>query len=185
MLNNIFERLSVRVALSLLILELTYINSKSLFYMIGRDRLIDSLFSVVGALAFSMVTIIVMRKSTSKALKIIFPIYDAMLMFFGFNLNQTDYSSNAFYLSIIMSSFAGIITYSLGIISYQSHSKDNDVDTELIKLIQDQSPRMVELAVSHEIWLAKKKKAENLTEKEKWLIGLGRMPTLKEYLKYK
>lgn len=178
MLESIFERLSVRVALSLLILELTYINSKSLFAMMGNDgRFVDFIFSGIGALAFSMVTIIVMRKSTSKVLKVVFPIYDAMLMFFGFNIHTTDYTSNAFYLSIFMSSFAGIITYSLGIISYQSHSKTIHDDSKYIPLVT--------MAYEHEIWIAKKKRPENQTSREKWLLSLTAPPTLEDYLKVK
>lgn len=177
MIDNLFEKLSVRIALSLLILELTYINSKSLLAMTSNGRIVDYLFAGIGALAFSMVTIIVMRKSKSKSIKIVFPIYDALLMFFGFNLHTTDYTSNAFYLSIFMSSFAGIITYSLGIISYQSHSQPIQDDSKYIPIVT--------MAYEHEVWIAKKKRPENLTNRDKWLLSLTAPPSVSDYLKVK
>jgi len=111
-----------------MMLELSYINAKSLLYIVDKFDMVDRTFAVIGSIAFSSVTIIVMRKSREKWIKIVFPVFDALLVFCGFNLRFADNllgNPIAFYLTIFMAVFTGIITYSLGIINYLEHATAN------------------------------------------------------------
>ncbi len=133
MIDRLFDRLGVKIALMFVVLELTYVNSKSLLFMVHSYRLVDCFFSVVGAAAFSMVTVIVMRKSNKKRLKIAFPLFDVALMFCGLNIEYADVilsgddNNIRFCLTIILALFTGLITYSLGFISNESHLRVNHV----------------------------------------------------------
>ena len=130
MIDRIISKLGVGFSLLFVFCELTYVNTKSLLYLTGDAGVIDALFSVVGAMAFSSVTILVMRKSRKQWIKIVFPVFDAILMFCGFNLlfaneiaSGTD-NPIRFYLSVFMAVFTGLITYSLGLINYTDHVSD-------------------------------------------------------------
>jgi hypothetical protein len=130
MVDKVISKLGVGFALLFVFGELTYVNTKSLLYLTGEAGLVDQLFSVVGAMAFSSVTILVMRKSKKQWVKIVFPVFDAVLMFCGFNLlfaheiaNGTD-NPIRFCLSIFMAVFTGLITYSLGLINHTDHVVD-------------------------------------------------------------
>lgn len=108
---------AIAFALFLLVLELTYINSKSLLFLVSESGLVDKAFAVVGAMAFSVVTVLVMRTSSSKWMRIVFPIFDTLLVFCGFNLKYADNllgNPVAFYLTIFIALFTGLIMYSLG-----------------------------------------------------------------------
>ena len=130
MIDRIISKLGVGFSLLFVFCELTYVNTKSLLYLTGDAGVIDALFSVVGAMAFSSVTILVMRKSRKQWIKIVFPVFDSILMFCGFNLlfaNEiTSGTDNPirFYLSVFMAVFTGLITYSLGLINYTDHVSD-------------------------------------------------------------
>lgn len=111
--------IAITITLILMVLELTYINAKSLLYIVAEMGLIDKTFAIIGALAFSMVTVLIMRTSRSKWMRIVFPVFDSLLVFCGFNLK---YANNlmdnhiAFYLTIFFAVFTGLIMYSLGVI---------------------------------------------------------------------
>jgi hypothetical protein len=142
MIDKILTRTGIGIALLLMVLELTYINAKSLFYLVNEFSDIDRAFSVIGSLAFSMVTVIVMRKSTDKWPKIAFPIFDALLVFCGLNLKYygaiiagTD-NEMRFFLTIFIALFTGFITYCLGIINYKEHETEiKPGETEINSLL--------------------------------------------------
>ncbi|MBN1187025.1 MAG: hypothetical protein JXB49_32405, partial [Bacteroidales bacterium] len=73
MLDKLLTRAGIAIALILMVAELSYINAKSLLFIVAESKPVDQVFAVAGALAFSMVTVIVMRKSTQYWLKIAFP----------------------------------------------------------------------------------------------------------------
>lgn len=111
--------IAITITLILMVLELTYINAKSLLYIVAEMGLIDKTFAIIGALAFSMVTVLIMRTSRSKWMRIVFPVFDALLVFCGFNLkfaNNLMDNPIAFYLTIFFAVFTGLIMYSLGLI---------------------------------------------------------------------
>lgn len=111
--------IAITITLILMVLELTYINAKSLLYIAAELSAIDTIFAVIGALAFSMVTVLVMRTTRSRWMRIIFPVFDALLVFCGFNIKYASnllYNPIAFYLTIFFAVFTGIIMYGLGII---------------------------------------------------------------------
>lgn len=123
-------------AMASMVLELIYINTKSLIYLVDDHDLVGRAFAVNGAVAFSMVTILIMRTSQQKWAKYVFPVFDILLVFYGFNLR---FASNlldnpiAFTLTIIMALFAGLITYSLGIIDINKIGSDKDAAMNLLK----------------------------------------------------
>lgn len=108
---------AVAIALMLLVLELTYINAKSLLYLVSDSHIVDKTFAVIGSLAFSVVTVLVMRTSSTRWMRVVFPCFDALLVFCGFNLKYADNllgNPVAFYLTIFLAVFTGLIMYSLG-----------------------------------------------------------------------
>jgi uncharacterized membrane protein SirB2 len=144
--DNLFRRFRVGVALFLMVLELTYINAKSLSFLVQDYEFYDDIFAIIGSLAFSIVTVTVMQEVTEKWVKITFPVFDALLVFCGFNLKYYDAIMNGtdnkvrFWLSVFMALFSGLITYCLGIINFYKKSKsDLKVKDEKIKLLESET----------------------------------------------
>lgn len=158
MIDRILSRTGVGFALLFMILELTYINAKSLNYMVQGLSQSDGVFSIIGAIAFSMVTILIMRLSNRTWLKIMFPFLDTALVLCGFNLPYADDlfgNPVRFALSVFFAVFTGLITYSLGQINAEMHdgSKDNDSAAKQIesnRIIEDQK-RIIEDLQSKQI----------------------------------
>jgi len=128
MFDKLINRIGVSLALVLMICELTYVNAKSLFYLTADTSDLDRTMSVIGSLAFSVVTVVVMRKAGNGWFKFVFPLFDAALVFMGFNLLHaqaimagTD-NPVRFWLTVFLSLFTGTITYSLGLINYRDHA---------------------------------------------------------------
>lgn len=175
MIDRIFTRVSVGVGLLFIVVELTFINSRSLSVLTHTEGAFSMLFAVIGALAFSMVTVIIMRKGTEKWLKIAFPIFDAVLMFLGLNLEYAE--TYRFVLTIFMSLFAGLITYSLGKINYQEHAVDESTLTHpKNSVIQNVSPEEYSAiclnSLKQEALLYIKKSPSNLSEYESQIIDI-------------
>lgn len=130
MVDKLLSRLGVGFALLFMVCELSYINSKSLLFLGNEFGAIDKLFAVVGSMAFSMVTVLVMRKSRERWIKVVFPAFDALLVFCGFNLQFAAQIASGhdnpvrLLLSVFMAVFTGLITYSLGLINYTDHVAD-------------------------------------------------------------
>lgn len=140
-MNKQFAKVWVGFTLVFIVLELTYINAKSLNYLSGGLSNIDGVFAIIGSIAFSMVTVLIMMLSKRQWLKIAFPIFDMALVFCGFNLQfADDIMANPvrFYLSIFLGVFTGIITYSLGQINAEQYSNDES------KANQIESNRIIE-----------------------------------------
>jgi hypothetical protein len=151
MIDKAFNRLGVGLGLFLMVMELTYINTKSLSYLVEGAGSIDRLFAIVGAFAFSIVTIVIMRKPGRTFLKFAFPLFDTGLVFCGFNLKYADnLLSNpiAFGLTIFMAVFTGLITYSLGKINYEEHTT-NQVDVDKLKESLQQSEAIIKIKETH------------------------------------
>jgi hypothetical protein len=136
MIDKALSRLGIGLSLFFMVSELTYVNAKSLLYLVQEYATVDRFFAVTGSLAFSMVTVVVMRKSAEKWVKIVFPLFDVALVFCGFNLKFADAiiegSDNPvrFWLTVFMALFTGMITYSLGIINYKEHSQSEIENSE-------------------------------------------------------
>lgn len=162
MIDKIISKLGVGFALLFAFGELTYVNTKSLLYLTGEAGLVDQLFSVVGAMAFSSVTILVMRKSKKRWIKIVFPVFDSILMFCGLNLlfahEITTGTDNPirFYLSIFMAVFTGLITYSLGLINHNDHVADKNEtlrNAEEVERIKVETSRIIDEIQEQKSWL--------------------------------
>lgn len=175
MIDRIFTRVSVGVGLLFIVVELTFINSRSLAVLTHTEGAFSMLFAVIGALAFSMVTVIIMRKGTEKWLKIAFPIFDAVLMFLGLNMEYAE--TYRFALTIFMSLFAGLITYSLGKINYQDHTVDESTLTHpknsVIQNVSSEEYSAICLnSLKQEALLYIKKSPSNLSEYESRIIDM-------------
>jgi hypothetical protein len=153
MFDKAIKNFGVGVALLLMFFELTYVNSKSLLFLVSAESPVDNFFSIVGAMGFSVVTILVMRKSSDRWVKLTFPVFDALLVFCGYNLQfAQDIQSGTdnevrFWLSVFMSVFTGIITYSLGLINYTDHVSDvNDSKryAEEVERIKAETSRIID-----------------------------------------
>ena len=139
MIDRILSRTGVGFALLFMVTELSYINSKSLQYMFSGEQTMDIAFGIIGAIAFSIVTVLVMRLSNRTWLKIVFPVFDIALVFCGFNLEHASgllYNPVRFAMSIFLSLFAGLITYSLGQINAEQH--DAGGESTKLKLLESQ-----------------------------------------------
>jgi len=126
MIDRVLSKTGVGFALLFMVAELTYINTKSLQYLVQGLAGIDTFFGVVGSLAFSSVTVLIMRLSKRGWLKVVFPLFDIALVFLGFNLK---YAGNLldnpirFWLTVFVALFTGLITYSLGQINAEQHEQ--------------------------------------------------------------
>jgi peptidoglycan hydrolase CwlO-like protein len=136
--------IGISVTLIFVIAELSYINAKSLLYIVDSFGYIDRVFSIIGSLAFSMVTILVMRTSQSKWMKVVFPLFDSLMVFCGFNLKFADNLTGnpiALGLTVFMALFTGLIMFSLGSINkteINSHQTDNNSHQTEINSLQTQ-----------------------------------------------
>lgn len=169
MFDKIFNKCGVGVALLLMFAELTYVNSKSLIFLAAEKSLIDVFFSIIGAMAFSVVTILVMRKSRDRWVKLTFPVFDALLVFCGYNLLfASDIESGTdnqvrFWMSVFMSIFTGLITFSLGLINYNDHAGNASESTaELVRISTEHNQIVFELNAKLEEERSKRAQTETL-----------------------
>ena len=171
MFDKLINRIGVSLALILMICELTYVNAKSLLFMAGSSNSIDEIMSWVGALAYSMVTVVVMRKTERGWFKLVFPVFDAALVFLGFNLHYAESIISGgdnpvrLYLSVFLAVFTGVITYSLGLINYRDHA----TDIVVVKTDIDNGQGESEAAVSE--LLHQKESLELTLRKQEGQIG--------------
>lgn len=136
---------AISITLILLVMELTYINAKSILYLVAELGYIDKAFAIVGALAFSMVTVLVMRTTSSKWMRFIFPLFDALLVFCGFNVkfaNNLLDNPIAFYLTIFYALFVFVIMYGLGKISYERDT--NRINNESTQINDETNQKLIE-----------------------------------------
>jgi hypothetical protein len=136
MIDEFLKKQGTGIALLFMVISLAYVNTLSLEYMYDNNWFIDIFFGIISAIAFSIVTILVMRLSKREWLKYVFPLFDAFLMFCGFNLRHwNDLFDNPvrFALSIVLSLFSGLITYSIGQINAEIHS-DTSSETKIATL---------------------------------------------------
>ncbi len=129
---NTINKIGMSIALLFMVIELSYINAKSLFYLSSSVGMLDNLFAIAGSIAFSMVTVLVMRNDVIKWVKYVFPIFDAGLIFLGFNLIHSEAILNGtdnpvrFALTVFMALFTGLITYSIGLIEFKAETSKEE-----------------------------------------------------------
>lgn len=158
-MNKQFARVWVGFTLVFIVLELTYINAKSLNYLSGGSSVSDGAFAVLGSIAFSMVTVLIMMLSKRQWLKVVFPLFDAALLFGGFNIHNADNlleNPVRFYVTIFFAVFTGVITYSLGQINAEQYMNDesklnqlesNRINDELKQLNAELEEKINELTL--------------------------------------
>lgn len=105
------------IVIILLVIELTYINSKSLLYLVAEFHLIDKMFAILGAVAYSSATVLILRTDGRGWKRIVFPTMDSLLVFSGFNVRFVGHLMDnwlALSLSIFFAVFTALILFSLG-----------------------------------------------------------------------
>lgn len=141
MIDRFLSKTGVGIALLLMVTELSYVNTLSLEYMFNTQNISATIFGIIGAIAFSSVTVLIMRLGKQNWAKIAFPLFDMLLTFCGLNLEHADHlfaNPIRFAMSIILSVFAGLNTYSLGLINADQHAEStkNETNTKQIELIR-------------------------------------------------
>lgn len=122
----------IGLALFFMLLELVYINAKSLYYLDGGEGTFSLVFAVIGSLAYSSTTIAVMRRPGHRRMKIALPVFDTLLVFCGYNLNLLedmatgDVNPMKVALSIFIAVFTGVITYGLGMLNFEERSSEGE-----------------------------------------------------------
>ena len=118
------------------LLLLIIVNAHSLHFLFG-DGVINWIFSVLGAIGFSIATTAVIRKPVSAWMKYLFPVFDTLLVFLGFNLLNEAIPVH-FIMTVLFSLFTGAILISLGTINYKENSKleaekDSKIEAEALR----------------------------------------------------
>ena len=133
----------VGTALFFVMILLMYVNTLSLYEMF-QERNFSLLPALIGAVAFSITTVVVMRREGFLWAKLIVPVFDFFLMFLGFNINYLfkDNNTTAFIgLSLFFSVFAAFITGVLGFINYKER-KNETTNSQSIELMQIENDRL-------------------------------------------
>jgi len=148
MIDRFLSKTGVGIALLFIVIMLAYVNTLSLEIMFDNKWIYDVIFGTVGAVGYSIVTILVMRLSDQMWLKNVFPVFDAALMFCGFNLKHWDDMFDnpvRFVMSVFLSLFSGLITYSLGQINADQHSGEAEANNLLKSAFEKMRLAMLEL----------------------------------------
>lgn len=127
------DKLYTQFILLLIIAELSYINAKSLLFIVSANGRIDTVFAIIGSVGFSAVTVLVMRNPILRWPKKVFPLFDTALVFFGLNVGHANNllaDPVRFGLTVFMAAFAGLITYSLGTITHKSDARTDTKELE-------------------------------------------------------
>lgn len=192
MIDEILKKHGVGSALLFIVISLAYVNTLSLQFMYDNDWLLNTIFGIISAVAYSIVTILVMRLSKREWLTYVFPAFDSLLMFCGLNLRHWDdlfENPVRFGMSVILSLFSGLITYSLGQINAEIHSETN-IESKITTLektvanlnnqlelaqskIKEQESSLLEYKQGYLLYQRSrilKKRAENRTEQDNALL---------------
>ncbi len=126
--NSFLSESGVSYALFFVMVELIGINTYSLHYVLQsqNESLTNWMPAFIGALAYSITTIVVMQRQGHAQLKRILPTLDALLVLLGMNINILDQAADgtlnyvAVILSLLYAVFSAVITYSLGQINNEA-----------------------------------------------------------------
>jgi len=125
----------IGASLFFVLLILIGVNAHSLHFLFG-DGFWSWVLSLIGGVGFSIATTAVIRKPVAKWMKFLFPIFDTMLVFLGFNMLNEAIPVH-FIMTILFALFTGSILVSLGTINYNEFTKeaeDNDFKREITHL---------------------------------------------------
>lgn len=138
MFERVTNRIGISITLFLVIAYLAWTNYKSLVFLTNSVQLEELLFCGVGALAFSMVTVMVMRNTRAKIALFTFPLFDVAFVFFGSNIHHAQLLADEpvrFWLSVVVALFTGVTIFSLSMIN----TKENVIDLKKrVGLLEDE-----------------------------------------------
>ncbi len=143
----------IGLSLFFMLQYLVFVNTKSLYYLNGGEGIMSLYFSIIGAMAYSTTTIVVMRRPGHKVFKVMLPLFDMVLVFCGYNMQlfndavEVDSNPMRVTLSVFIALFTGIITFGLGMLNFEERSaiaEGSDTDRIATDLLakQDESTRI-------------------------------------------
>jgi hypothetical protein len=126
----------IGASLFFILLILIIVNAHSLHFLFG-DGTLNWIFSITGAIGFSVATMAVIRKPVANWMKYVFPLFDTILVFLGFNI--LDGMPVRGIMIIVFSLFTGAILISLGTINFHENNhleqeKQKDAEIGSLKL---------------------------------------------------
>lgn len=116
----------IGASLFFILLILIIVNAHSLHFLFG-DGVLNWIFSVIGAIGFSVATTAVIRKPVASWMKWVFPLFDTVLVYLGFNILEG--APVRFIMIVVFALFTGAILISLGTINFIENSK---LDTDKV-----------------------------------------------------
>lgn len=140
----------VGAALFFVLVELIIVNTQNLYYVFGIGSSLNVILALIGAIGYSLVTTVVIRKNVNIRLKIMFPLFDVFLIFIGMNIKVFDNIFDnplRFAVTVFFSLFTGAIILALGLINYKEHESDADAlrkEFELVSASQNYYKSMFE-----------------------------------------
>lgn len=114
----------IGASLFFVLIILIGVNAHSLHFLFGYGFW-SWVLSIIGGVGFSMATTAVIRKPVAKWMKFLFPIFDTLLVFLGFNMENEAIPVH-FIMTILFALFTGSILISLGTINYNEHTKETE-----------------------------------------------------------
>ena len=106
------------------LIMLIIVNTHSLHFLFG-DGALNWIFAIFSAIGFSVATTSVIRKPVAAWMKYLFPTFDMLLVFLGFNLlNET--IPVHFIMTLLFSAFTGAILIGLGTINFKENEKESE-----------------------------------------------------------
>jgi hypothetical protein len=104
------------------LIMLIIVNTHSLHFLFG-DGALNWIFAIFSAIGFSIATTSVIRKPVAAWMKYLFPTFDMLLVFLGFNLLNEAIPVH-FIMTLLFSAFTGAILIGLGTINFKENERE-------------------------------------------------------------
>ena len=124
------------------LIMLVIVNTHSLHFLFG-DGVLNWIFAIFSAIGFSTATTAVIRKPVAEWMKYLFPAFDTLLVFLGFNLLNESIPVH-FIMTLLFSAFTGAILIGLGTINFNENTKEAE-ETDYKKRISELNSKITEL----------------------------------------
>ncbi len=124
------------------LIMLIIVNTHSLHFLFG-DGALNWVFAIFSAIGFSIATTAVIRKPVAEWMKYLFPAFDTLLVFLGFNLLNESIPVH-FIMTLLFSAFTGAILIGLGTINFNENTKEAE-ETDYKKQISELNSKITGL----------------------------------------
>ncbi len=136
---------------------LTILNTLSILHLYAEISVFTVTMSALLGVAISMTTITIVRaqrekypelKTHLKVLKIIYPVFDAVLVYDGFNISEINKTA----MSVIFAALLGLSMYALGMLNL--HKRKTEMETSETEIAsadaENSKPKTVSAAIAQE-----------------------------------